>query len=682
MNEIVNNPENNPEIRLNELRNLINKYDRAYYVDAESLVSDYEYDMLFKELEALEKEYPHLISKDSPTQRVGGEPIKSFSQITHAKPMLSLANTYSREEVDDFDSKVRKSLVNEEFNYCSELKIDGIACSLIYKNCELEFAATRGDGFVGDDITHNIRTIRNIPLKVEPIMINGKLMKDFEVRGEVFMYEKDFLAINQLREESGEKTYSNPRNTAAGTLKLLDPKEVSKRKLNMFCYFLTSDDVALESHHKNMEILKQMGFPMNPGFALCKNIDDIFDFIGEWQQNRDSLPFQIDGIVIKVDKLSQQEYLGMVARSPRWAIAYKYTAEAAETRLNSIFLQVGRTGAVTPVAELEPVFLAGTTISRATLHNHEYILEKDIREGDIVSIEKGGDVIPKVTGPVLSKRNPNTVPYEFPKVCICEKKSPLVRIDGEANYYCNNAECPWQIRRKIEHFASREGMDIEGLGERIVEQLVEIGLLKNIADIYLLHQHKETMENLDKWGKRKVVKLLEAIEKSKSQTFARVIYSLGIRFIGQGSAKILARSFANIDELRAADIEKLKAINEIGDKMADSIIAFFKNEEQIEIIERLKSYNLNFTAEVVEEVKSEGHLAGKSFVFTGELNSMTRSEAALKVEKLGGKESKSVSKVTSYVVVGDSPGSKFDKAKKFGVTILNEEEFINLIENK
>ncbi len=679
MSEIVSKKTSNYLDRIAELRQLINKYDRSYYVDAESLISDFDYDMLFKELENLEKIHPETITSDSPTQRVSGEPLKGFTQVTHTSPMLSLGNTYSRQEVDDFDERVRKILVNEEFQYCAEMKIDGVACSLKYKNCELVLAATRGDGFVGDDITMNIRTIRNIPLKVEPIEVNGKLLTDFEVRGEVFMYEKDFLKINEDREDSGEKTYSNPRNTAAGTLKLLDSKEVSRRKLNMFCYFLSSKNVELTSHNSNMNLLKEMGFPINPGFKLCKNVDEVFEFIEELKQQRDALEFQIDGVVIKVDLLRQQEYLGMVARSPRWAIAYKYTAESAETVLNSIFLQVGRTGAVTPVAELEPVFLAGSTISRATLHNFDFIKEKDIREGDFVLIEKGGDVIPKVTAVVLEKRKDDSVPYQFQEVCICEKKSPLIRIEGEANYYCNNVECPWQIRRKIEHFASRNAMDIEGLGEKIVEQLVNLGLLKNIADIYELHIHRSMLENLEKWGMRKVENLINAIEKSKTQSFKRVLYGLGIRFVGNGTAKILSKSFSNIEELQSADIEKLTSINEIGDKMADSIIKFFNNGEQINIINKLKEAGLNFTAEVVEETTETLALSGKTFVFTGELSKMTRSEAALKVEKLGGKETKSVSKLTSFVVVGENPGSKFDKAKKIGVTILNEDEFLKLI---
>ncbi len=678
MSEEINKIETNYMERIAELRQLINKYDKSYYVEAESLISDFDYDMLFKELESLEKQYPETIASDSPTQRVSGEPLKEFKQLTHSKPMLSLGNTYSRQEVDEFDERVRKALVNEKFNYCAEMKIDGVACSLKYKNGELDLAATRGDGFSGDDITMNIRTIRNIPLKIEPIEINGKLLLDFEVRGEVFMYEKDFLKINEVREEAGEKTYSNPRNTAAGSLKLLDSREVSRRKLNMFCYFLSSENTELTSHNSNMELLKKMGFPINPGFKICDNVNEVFEFIEELQNKRNDLSFQIDGVVIKVDLLRHQEYLGMVSRSPRWAIAYKYTAESTETKLNSISIQVGRTGAVTPVAELEPVFLAGTTISRATLHNFDFIKEKDIREGDVVLIEKGGDVIPKVTAVVLEKRSPVSVPYQFPETCICDKNSPLVRIEGEANYYCNNAECPWQIRRKIEHFASRNAMDIEGLGERLVEQLVNLGLLKNIADIYELHIHRNMLENLEKWGTRKVDNLISAIEKSKTQSFDRILYGLGIRFIGSGTAKILSKSFENIDELQKADINTLTEISEIGEIMADSIIKFFANREYINIVDKLKEAGLNFTADKNQPILENLALAGKTFVFTGELPNLTRSEASLKVEKLGGKEVKSVSKLTSYVVVGDNPGSKFDKAKKIGITILNEEEFLNL----
>jgi DNA ligase (NAD+) len=670
---------NEIKLRIDALRILINNYDYAYYNEAESLVSDREYDRLFKELSDLEKENPEFLSPDSPTQRVGGDPLKEFQQVVHEVPMLSLANTYSREEVSDFDERVRKALAGEPYQYCVELKIDGVALSLRYKNGSLNIGVTRGDGISGDDITQNVKTIRSLPLTIKPFEIKGSSLLNFEVRGEVYMNLKDFQEINRLKIEAGEKTYANPRNTTAGTLKLLDSKTVSQRKLSIFTYFLSTNDVELDNHSDNLELLKQMGFPVNPAFSICNNIDEIFEFINEWQLERSSLPFQIDGIVIKVNSLRQQNYLGMVARSPRWAIAYKYEAESAQTILKDISIQVGRTGAVTPVAELEPVLLAGSTISRATLHNIDFITELDLRIGDTVSIEKGGDVIPKVTSVVMEMRKSDSIPYQFPEYCICDLQSKLIRPEGEASYYCNHSECPWQLRRKIEHFASRDAMDIEGLGDKVVEQFVNLGYLKSIADVFEIKNLRNEILKLGRWGEKSIDNLIEAIEKSKSKPFGKVLFALGIRFIGQGGAKNLARAFKNIDELMFTDKDRLVSINEIGGKTADSIVQFINDKDNIDIINRLKNYGVNFIAEEINDNLSTGKLNEATFVFTGEMKELTRSQAAMKVEQLGGKEVKSVSKLTNYVVVGENPGSKFDKAKKLGVTILNEEEFLRIM---
>jgi DNA ligase (NAD+) len=660
--------------RINELRKLIKKYDHAYYIEAQPLTDDREYDLVFKELLELEKQHPELITDDSPTQRVGGEPLKEFTTVAHDSPMLSLSNTYNREEVTDFDRRVSELLEGEAYRYVCELKFDGVAISLRYVNSKLALAVTRGDGFKGDDITQNIRTIKTLPFNTEPILINGSKLENFEVRGEVYLKEDDFLKINNQRIEDGLKTFANPRNLTAGTMKLLNSKEVAKRPLQLVCYYLDSKDMKLDNHSDNLKYLKKMVFPTNDASKICVNLDEVFQFIDEWKTRRNSLPFQTDGIVIKVDSLRQQDILGAVARSPRWAIAYKYEAESATTKLLNISFQVGRTGIVTPVAELEPVFLAGSTISRATLHNADYITERDIRVGDFVVIQKGGEVIPKVVEVDLEKRPADSQPFSFPEFCPCELKTPLYRPEGEAGYICDNPECPWQIKRRIEHFASRNALNIDGLGEKIVDRLVTLGFLKNVADIYDLKNHRDELLTMERWGEKSCDNLLEAIEKSKEQPFQRVLYAIGIRFIGEGAAKILANNFKSIDGLMQATIEELSSVYEIGEKMAESVYNFFKDETKIEIINRLKDAGLKFEVGSDSNDSRSMILAGKTFVLTGELVSMTRKEAQERIESLGGKVTSSVSKNTSYVVVGENPGSKFEKAKSLKINILNEDE--------
>lgn len=668
--------------RINELRELIRKYDYAYYVESQPLISDYEYDKLYKELEELEKQYPEFYDKNSPTQRIGEQPLKEFRSVVHTIPMLSLANTYTKEEILDFERRVIDILGSQTVKYVTELKYDGLAVSIIFRDGTFELAATRGDGIKGDDVTANIKTIKNLPLKVHEVYYKGEKLQNFEVRGEIYMLESDFLKINEERIENDEKPYANPRNLASGTLKSLDPNYVATRPLKLVTYYLFSEEVQLESQFENIELLKKLGFPVGYSYKLCENIEEVFEYIELWDKQRSSLPFQIDGIVIKVDSLKQQEILGTIARSPRWAIAFKYEPEKSETKLLDITLQVGRTGVVTPVAELEPVFLAGSTISRATLHNYDYIKEKDIRIGDIVIIEKGGDVIPKVSGVVTEKRTQDTKQYVFPEICPCELKSPLVRPEGEANYYCNNPECPWQIRKRIEHFASRNAMNIEGLGEKIIDRLVSLGMLKNIADIYELHKNRDELIKLEKFGEKSVENLINSIELSKKQSFNRVIFALGIRFIGEGASNILALNFKNIENLRKATFEDLISIHEIGTKMAQSVVSFFNDPKEQEIIDRLLAYGVNFSMSDEELTMASNKLAGQTFVLTGELSSMTRNEAKQKIEALGGKVTSSVSKNTDYVVVGENPGSKYNHALKLGVKVINEAEFIENILNK
>lgn len=665
--------------RIKELVELINKYDNLYYNMAESPISDREYDRLFDELKALEAANPELKLPDSPTQRVGATPLKEFRQVAHVKPMLSLANTYSEEEIADFNRRIENELDgNENIQYCCELKYDGVSMSLHYRNRVLELAVTRGNGTLGDDVTQNVRTLTCLPLRANEIEIAGRKIENFEVRGEIYMDNADFLAINQKREEEGEKTFANPRNLTAGSLKLLDSSIVAKRPLKMVCYYLDVDGVAIDSQFEKIQILRSLGFPTGSRLRICRNLAEIRVFIEEQKRDRNALPFNIDGVVIKLDSARLQEIVGYVARSPKWAVAFKYEAETAQTLLKSITLQVGRTGVVTPVAELEPVFVAGSTISRATLHNYDYLLEKDVRPGDIVIVEKGGDVIPKVSGVVMPENGERVSPepFKFPEFCSCEKHSLLVRPEGEVNFYCNNPECPWQLRRRIEHFASRNAMNIDGLGEKIVENFVKLGWLKSIADIYSLKDKKSEITKLEKWGVRSTDNLLKAIEDSKKLPLHRILYGIGIRFIGEGAAKILAKNFSRIEELQKADRDKLLSINEIGEKMADAVLEFFSNPIEIEILERLKVAGCNFESETFSQIVEDSAFSGKTVVLTGELSTMTRNQAKEMLEKFGAKVASSVSKKTDFVVAGENAGSKLAKATELGVKILSEEDFL------
>ncbi|CAN5406093.1 NAD-dependent DNA ligase LigA [soil metagenome] len=668
--------------RINTLRAEIRRHDELYYVTARPEIDDRAYDALFEELQRLEAAHPELISNDSPTQRVGGTPLSSFLNVTHARPMLSLANTYSREEVEDFDRRVREGLEGTPPRYVAELKYDGVAMSLTYRNGTLALAATRGDGTTGDDVTQNVRTIRAVPLAVNDVDVNGIALRDFEVRGEVYLPIDDFVEINRVAEEQGDKPYANPRNLAAGTLKQKDSREVAKRPLSFVAYYLelrgaNENARVLTSHAENLELLKRLGFPIGRALRTCENVDDVFSFINDWDDARDTLPFQIDGIVIKVDSLRQQEELGFVARAPRWAIAYKYEAKKAQTILTDITLQVGRTGVITPVAELAPVALAGSTISRATLHNEEFVHELDLRIGDTVIIEKGGDVIPKVVGVVMAARKPDASVWNMPHVCPCDHHTPLHQPDGEANYYCDFGACPWQIRRRLSHFASRDAMNIDGLGEKAIDQFVDAGLLSDVADIYELPSKREQILALDRWAPKSYDKLVAGIDASKSQPFSRVLFSLGIRFVGEGVAKILARAFTTVEALGSATKEELTAVNEIGDRIADSVIEFFTDVSEQSIVHRLQDAHLQFEGDAAQTTSQQ--FAGMTFVLTGELVTMTRRAAEEEVERRGGKAAGSVSKKTSYVVAGENAGSKLTKAQELGVPVLTEEDFAALL---
>ena len=667
----------NIEEKIENLREQIREHDYKYYVLADPSISDEEYDKLIKELEKLEQENPRLITPDSPTQRVGKDLTKVFNPVNHKIPMLSLANTYNEEELFDFDRRVRDALPDDEkIEYVVELKIDGASVSLHYFNGYLNTAATRGDGFIGEEITTNVKTIKAVPLKLKKISSFPYSLKDLEVRGEIFINAEDFLKLNKEREEKGEKLFANPRNSAAGTLKMQDPKIVAKRPLNIFVYTLISPGDNLVSQYENLNILKKLGFKVNPEVKLCNNIEQVLEVCRQFEEKRESLEYEIDGAVIKVNSLAQQKVLGNIAKSPRWAVAFKFKARQAFTRINKILWQVGRIGTLTPVADLQPVFLSGSTISRATLHNFDEIKRKDIREGDKVVIEKGGDVIPKVVSVVLNERGRNSKPVQPPENCpVCS--SSLFKPEGEVAYYCINSECPAQVKGRIGHFAARVAMDIEGLGDALINLFVETGFLKTYADIYDLKEKREELINIERLGEKSVDNLLNSIEKSKKQPFAKVLFALGIRYVGAGAAKKLADSLYSIDNLIKASEEEISSIHEIGPSISGSVKKFFSNKNNLHIIERLKKQGLQFSG--LSKIKENTSFSGKTFVLTGTLSDFSREEAGEKIVNLGGKVTSGVSKNTDFVLVGENPGSKLSKAEKLGIKTINEKEFIKLL---
>jgi len=661
--------------RVEKLRKQIREHDYRYYVLAQPAVSDAEYDRLMRELNELEKKYPELVTPDSPTQRVGGEPTKEFPTVSHAVPMLSLSNALNEEEARDFDRRVRSFLKSDPFRYVCELKFDGVAVSLRYRNGLFVLGATRGDGAVGDEITGNLRTIRSIPLRLHT---NQREHLDVEIRGEVFMEKKDFERLNKERARSEEKLFANPRNATAGTLKLQDPRIVAKRPLRFTAYYLRGESPEFTSHFENLKMMRGMGVPVNEHVRLCRTIDEVIECWGGWSDLREDLPYEIDGVVVKVDSIRQQSLLGAIAKSPRWAIAFKFTARKAESLLKDIRVQVGRVGTATPVADLEPVFLGGTTVSRATLHNSDYIESLDIRVGDTVVVEKGGDVIPKVSGVIKGKRPSGSRPFRMPAKCP-ECGSKLFRPEGEANYFCENHSCPAQVKGRIEHYASRGAMDIEGLGEAVVEQLVAEGFVKDYSDLYSLKDRKERLATLEHWGEKSVQNLLEAIEKSKRQPFHRLVYAIGIRHVGAGVAQLLRDHLQSLEELGTAGIEDLQRIEGIGPEIAESVTRFFSEKRNIDVLTRLKRAGVQ-TAERARRGKSP--LSGKTFVLTGSLKRYTRDEAKQLIEEQGGKVGSSVSRKTDFVVVGEEAGSKLEKAKRLGVRTLDENQFVKLLDKE
>lgn len=665
--------------RIEELRQELSLHDYRYYVLAEPTISDREYDRLMEHLVQLESKYPDLVTPDSPTQRVSGEPTKLFPPARHAEPMLSLANSYNTDEVREFVRRVQDGLGHRPHHgYACELKYDGVAISLVYADGLFTRGATRGDGTTGDDITANLRTIRSIPLRIDRGPLRGQ---SFEVRGEVFMHLEGFRKMNREREEAGEAPFANPRNSTSGTLKTLDTREVARRPLSFVGYFLrfveeSAATAKLTTHLSRLEALKESGFPVSSATEHAEDLEGIMDFAMRWQEKRDSLPFEIDGAVIKVNALAEQRELGAVAKSPRWAIAYKFEARQAKTRLNGITLQVGRMGTITPVAELEPVQLTGITIRRATLHNADEIERKDIRVGDTVIIERGGDVIPKVVGVDEAMRKPGTRRYKFPEECP-ECSATLVRPEGEANWYCENPECPAQILARLVHFASRGAMDIAGLGEQSVEQLIAAGLLQNVADIYELESRREELLQLERMGAKKVDNLLEGVNASKQRPADKLLFGLGIRHVGANVAKLLIKTYGTIHKLSTATESEIDDIPTIGAEIASSVHKYFQSPTTHRLLKRLKSHGLNFGSEKPQQtIEPNEFFAGKTFVLTGTLSQMTREEAREQIEARGGKVSGSVSKKTHYVIAGAEAGSKLDKAQELGVAILDEEAFI------
>jgi len=656
--------------KIKELREKLNYFNYKYYVLAENEVSDYEFDTLLNELKQLENENPELITLDSPTQRVGSDLTKEFNPIEHKVPMLSLTNTYSEDELKAFDLRVKGGLEGEtNIEYVVELKIDGVSASIHYKDGLLFQAATRGDGKIGEEITNNIRTIKSIPLSVTE-------KKQFKVRGEIFMALKDFQKLNDERRTNGEKTFANPRNSSAGTLKLQNPKEVSKRPLDIFTYYILSDELQITSQNESLQLLKKLGFKINPNYELCKSIDEVIDYCRKWEKNRDTLPYEIDGVVIKVNSFSQQNRLGSIAKSPRWATSFKFKAKQVITKLNKVTWQVGRTGAITPVAELEPIELAGSVISRATLHNADEIERKDIRENDFVKIEKGGDVIPKVVGVDLLQRPENSVVLQIPTLCP-DCQTQLVKLESEVALYCVNENCPAQIKGKLIHFASRGAMDIEGLGEAIINLFVDKGYLKSFVDIYNLPKIADELKSLEGFGQKSIDNLFASIEKSKIQPFHKVLFALGIRYVGAGVARKLTNAFKTIQNIKSKSAAELEEVDEIGPSISGSLIQYFSNSENTSIIDSLIEKGLNFETEILEFANQK--LNGLSFVVTGSLSSFTRDEAKEKIISAGGKFLSSVSKKTDYLVAGENAGSKLEKAKELGVKILSEDEFNNLL---
>ncbi len=658
--------------RLEQLKKEISYHRKKYYVDNEPEISDAAYDRLEKELQSIEAKFPDLITPDSPTQRVGGEPIEAFQTVVHARPMLSLDNAYSLEEIKNFDKRLRKLLDEESLAYVSELKVDGVSISLVYRNGLLERGVTRGDGVRGEDVTANIKTIPSIPLRlVENI-------PHLEVRGEVFIPRSEFENLNRKREIEGENPFANPRNAAAGSIRLLDPRNTAERKLDIYFWALTDiSGKMIKTHWKGLQYMREIGLRTNPTSRLCQNLDEVIEYCEEWSKKKKKLDYDIDGVVIKLNSLEFEERAGSTSKFPRWALAYKYPALQETTVIKDIRIQVGRTGALTPVAILEPVRLAGSVISRATLHNEDEIRRKDIRMGDTVLIEKGGEIIPKVVKVIETKRPGGVKVYRMPKKCpVCD--SDAFRPEGEAVSRCTGASCPAKLKANILHFASRGAMDIEGLGEALVDQLIEKDLVKDFSSLY--HLKREVLASLERMGSKSAENLLKEIEESKKRPLHRLIFALGIRLIGERAAKVLAAQYPSLDQLGKAPKEELEQIREIGPKMAESIHLFFFQKENNRLIKKLYEAGVQTEAKAIRRGEKKAQpFDGKTFVMTGALEDFTRVKAAEIIESLGGRVSSSVSNKTDFLLAGKDPGTKMEKAGKLGVKIISEQDFKNLI---
>ena len=672
-----------PVDRIKQLRQEIRDHDHRYHVLAEPVVSDYHYDVLMKELLDIEAAHPDLVAPDSPTQRVGGAPYSSFPVVTHPVPMLSISNTYDADEILDFDRRVRDILGDEEaYSYVVELKIDGVAVSLRYEDGLLILGSTRGDGVQGDNITANLRTIRSIPLR---IAVDHPAMNQLEVRGEVYLSHAGLEQMNQVRSEREDPLFANPRNATAGSLKLLDSRQVAERPLQVFLYSLRFEDETgvlavqpeLDSHYGRLQWLAGHGFSTNTNAQRFDTIDGAIGYCKAWESKRSDLPYDIDGMVIKVDSIRLQQELGATLKSPRWVVAYKFAAQRAVTRLNDIRLQVGRTGVVTPVAELEPVFLAGSTISRATLHNEDEILRKDIRIGDTVVIEKGGDVIPKVVEVDFDKRQEGAPPFKMPAECpVCH--TPLMRIQDEVAVRCENVSCPAQIQARLEHFTARNAMDIDGFGPAVAEQLLSHDLMQDVGDIFSLTQ--EQFMALERMGPKSADNLIRSIEASKDRPLDRILFSLGIPHVGERAARQIADRRRSLDQIMTATVEELATIPEIGPTIAESVVNFFQNDQNRTVIEKLRQAGLNMKLPELPVGTASQALNGKIFVITGTLSNYTRDEAAARIESSGGRVTASVSKKTNYILAGESAGSKLDKAQALGIQVLDETAFEQLFE--
>jgi len=655
----------NAKKQIEKLRNDINYHNYKYYVESNPVISDFEFDKLLKKLEDLESKFPDLITPDSPTQRVGGEPLEGFKTVKHMVAMLSLDNTYNHDELREFDKRVKKTI--DQVEYVVEPKIDGVGIALLYENGVFIRGATRGDGIRGDDISSNLKTIRSIPLR-----IMGDKLNNFEVRGEVYMSLKGFKKLNKEQQKLGNPVFANPRNATAGSIRQLDPRIVELRPLDIFIYFISYIDNEFSTHFEALNSLKEAGFRVNPLIEKVSDIEGVINYCRKLEKMRESLDYEIDGAVIKVNSYAQQKILGETSKNPRWAISYKFAAKQSTTKLNDISIQVGRTGTLTPVAILEPVEVGGVTVSRATLHNFDEIERKDIKIGDWVLVERSGDVIPQVVKSIVEKRTGKEKKKTIPKKCpIC--KTDVVRVEGEVAVRCPNKLCPARLKWRVRYYASRDAMDIDHLGESTIDKLLDAELIDNIADLYFLK--KEDILKLEGFKEKSALNLLDSIEKSKKQDLSRLIYGLGIRHVGKYASQLLASKYSSIDELSKADEEELKEIDGLGDKSAEAIATFFVTEENINLIERLKQIGVK-----TKEIKKEGlPLQGKKFVFTGGLSTLSRPEASDLIKQKGGIIASSVGKDIDYVILGDKPGSKYDKAKKLNLNIIDEDEFKKLV---